>query len=83
MLSANPGCFVDGQCTSSLFVDEWPSDDAQECLEHCQTDKDCQFFTQYDLDSRCVGFANCEEFETDSCQQCYTGEVLCQGKGLT
>ncbi len=54
-------------------------DDAQTCLELCQQDDDCEYFTFYEEDSSCLTLVNCVTFSTDSCQHCYSGEKTCEG----
>ncbi len=72
-------CFQVGECSQSLFIDEWQVNDAQSCLTECKSDNECLYFTFYKDDSLCVGFANCVEFQEDSCTNCYSGESTCEG----
>ncbi len=73
-------CFVDGECTQSLFVGEWPVEDAQECLETCQDHPGCQYFTYYGQEDACLGLANCVELDDKDCIDCYSGNRTCPGK---
>ncbi len=52
----------------------------QECLKLCQEDKDCEYFTQFDLENVCYGFASCEDLSTDTCELCYSGNTSCPGR---
>ncbi len=76
---SEPMCFQAGECSQSLFVDEWHVNDAQSCLMECKNDDECLYFTFYKDDSLCLGFANCVEFQEDSCTNCYSGESTCEG----
>ncbi len=59
--------------------------DAQSCLELCQGEGACEFFTYYPGDSTCLGFANCEDFDADTagdCEEdggCFSGAKECPG----
>ncbi len=53
--------------------------DAQSCLTECKGDDECLYFTFYKDYSLCVGFANCVDFQEDSCTNCYSGESTCEG----
>ncbi len=55
-------------------------DDAQACLEMCQQDDDCQYFTFYEDDNSCLTLINCVTFSIDSCHHCYSGARTCDGK---
>ncbi len=74
------GCFVPGECMQSPYVQDWAVADAQECLEACQEDDACQYFTYYGLEDYCMGLSACVELSIDSCQECYTGNTSCPGK---
>ncbi len=73
---------MDGECTLSPFVEQWPAEDAQECLEICREYQgDCNYFTYYgeNGDDLCVGFRDCVELSSSGCDECYTGNVNCPG----
>ncbi len=78
--TTEPTCFQAGECTQSLFIGDWHVDDAQACLVECQNDDDCLYFTFFENDGLCDGFANCEVFQEHSCVNCYSGESTCEGK---
>ncbi len=77
--TSEPTCFQAGECSQSLFIDEWQVNDAQSCLTKCKKDDECLYFTFYKDESLCVGFANCVEFQDDSCTNCYSGDSTCEG----
>ncbi len=56
----------------------WQSQPEPELME-CKSDDECLYFTFYKDDSLCVGFANCVEFQEDSCTNCNSGESACEG----
>ena len=61
----------------SLYIDETLTPDAQGCLERCQMTLGCNFFTHFGNDKNCVMFDNCVEFETDTCEDCLSGNFTC------
>ncbi len=73
------GCFVNGECTESPYVQDWSVTDAQECLQLCQKFDGCEYFTYYGLDDYCLGFSACVELSQGSCQECYSGNATCPG----
>ena len=62
------------------MVGNWDTSDAQECLEECRDLDGCEYFTQFDQDAACVGFADCVTLSEGTCDECYTGSVSCPGK---
>ncbi len=72
-------CFVDGECTQSLFVGQYSAVDAQECLDICKDHEGCQYFTYFGQDDTCVNFANCEVLDDKDCEECYSGNRTCSG----
>ena len=74
----DPGCFTPGECARSLFLDTVAAPDPQSCLEACrESGDDCAYFTHYGDLSSCVLFADCVEFNINSCDQCFSGNVEC------
>ena len=71
-------CFASGECNDSVFVGEYQAVDSQGCLEQCREDQLCLYFTYYEDEENCLGFADCVNFEED-CESCYSGEVTCDG----
>ncbi len=55
-------------------------DEAQACLEMCQEDQECEYFTFYEGDSSCMTLVNCATFSINSCNHCYSGARDCDGK---
>ncbi len=77
----SPGCFEEGECTESLLLDQVDGvEDEQVCLDLCQENNDCEYFTYYADDGTCMILANCENFSTDTCSNCYSGGKNCEGK---
>jgi len=79
-LDSVDGCFSSGECALSLSVNVWPAADAQQCLELCQEDEMCNYFTFKESLRSCEGFANCEFFSTNSCTDCFSAGIHCRGK---
>ncbi len=77
-----PQCFEEGECTQSLFLGDYPSEDAQTCLELCQYYLECEYFTWYGDEEKCVVFANCDVFSNNTCSNCLSGARTCEGKAL-
>ena len=65
----------------SPFLDAWTVASAQRCLERCQSEEWCKYFTHYATDEQCLGFESCEDFTHASCSDCYSGASSCDGKG--
>ncbi len=77
--ASNPECYQLGECTQSLYVGDWDMPNLQTCLEECRRENGCQYFTYYERDEICLGFANCAEFDDKSCDFCYSGSQDCPG----
>ena len=73
----NIGCFVQGECASSLFIDSTDTYDAQGCLEFCRTILNCNQFTHYSDSGACLAFFNCNEVSTSTCSDCISGDGIC------
>ena len=76
---SDPGCFSQGECQRSLFLDSLASEDPQSCLEACRDLEGggCQFFTHYGDLGSCVLFASCVEFGVNGCDDCVSGRADC------
>ena len=75
--STSVGCFVEGECASSLFVEYTNTEDAQSCLEFCRTVLNCHHFTHYADSDACFAFLNCNELSANSCDDCLSGDAVC------
>ncbi len=71
------GCFVEGECFQSLYIDEEATEDEFECLEFCQETDDCLYFTYFANSRACVALANCDVFD-QNCDDCISGERSCE-----
>ncbi len=71
------GCFVQGQCQESIFLDQDLADDAYQCLSFCQATEDCSYFTYFTDTTACVAFLDCNTFD-QSCDNCVSGQVDCE-----
>ncbi len=54
-------------------------EDVDACLELCKVEKDCEYFTFFEVDNSCLMLANCVTFSTDTCTDCYSGDRNCEG----
>ena len=67
------------ECVDSVFIGLYEdASGAQDCLDECRADPNCEFFTYYEEDEDCVGFLFCDD--VDECYGCYTGSRDCDGK---
>ena len=71
------GCFISGECTNSPFIDYTDTDDAQGCLEFCQSFLNCNQFTHYSDTKGCFAFYNCAQLSDEGCTTCISGDVTC------
>ena len=71
------GCFVQGECANSLYVEYADSPDAQACLEFCRSILNCHQFTHYADSNGCFAFLNCNELSTNTCDDCLSGDAVC------
>ncbi len=55
---------------------------AEDCLDFCQSNSDCEFFTFYGVDHSCLNLVNCVNFASDTCSECYSGDRNCEGMPL-
>ena len=71
-------CFVPGECIFSQHIDILASKDEFQCLELCQNNVNCTWFTFYPDDSAsCQLFATCGSISDTLCPQCITGQKEC------
>ena len=71
-------CFISGECTNSDIIDIVPSNDEFECLENCQNNANCTWFTFYPDARGCLLVANCGDVEDTFCSNCVSGEKECE-----
>ncbi len=72
------GCFVEGECYRSLYLDEEATEDEYACLDFCKGVDGCLYFTYFFDTSACVAFANCEELVEDCGDGCVSGDSVCE-----
>jgi len=46
----------------------------------CRTIEECNYFTYFSDNGACHGYANCQDFSTETCDDCVTGTRDCEGK---
>ncbi len=77
----DPTCNEPGECVDADFVGSTATEDADECLEECQDDRDCFWFEFDSSDNVCVLFENCPEIDDRDCDTCVVGERECEVVG--
>ena len=51
------------------------------CLARCQGNPDCAWYTFDGLLNQCILTSSCEDLETESCQNCISGQFQCSIPG--
>jgi hypothetical protein len=69
-------CFVPGGCVNSSLVAVSHPRDSQACLEDCQNQDGCNWFTYSEQLNFCELFNDCKSLDQD-CTDCVSGEVSC------
>jgi hypothetical protein len=69
-------CFVSGSCVDSTLVAVTEPMDSRICLEDCQNQEGCNWFTYSDRLHFCELFNDCKSLDQD-CSDCVSGEVSC------
>ena len=57
------GCSVPGECVNGQYMAIVKQDTSEGCLEYCQENEECNFFTFYP-DGICMAFIECPEIST-------------------
>ena len=71
-------CFVPGECMFSQHIEIVVSKDEFQCLESCQNNVNCTWFTFYPDDyGTCQLFASCGKIDDTLCPLCKTGQKEC------
>ena len=77
LLAQEPQCDVPGFCQGPL-VGITIADSKADCIEYCQADSDCQWYSYDPADGACNAFSDCPSLETDACPNCVSGEDECE-----
>ncbi len=77
ILLANDNCFQQGQCTDSFHLSSDYTTDEYACLENCNDDLLCNWFTFSPTQSICELLHNCSAIDVPSCPGCLTGQTDC------
>jgi hypothetical protein len=75
-LTMGQDCFVPGGCVNSSFVAVSHPIDSRGCLEDCQNQDGCNWFTYFNPSHICQIFNDCKSLDQD-CTDCVSGEVSC------
>ena len=70
-------CFISGECTNSQGLDILPSRDEFQCLESCQQNANCTWFSFYPNSNLCQLFSICGSTEDTFCPNCISGQRGC------
>ena len=70
------GSFL-GQCTASHKVDTFKTGNEFECLKHCKSNEDCEWFTFYKSLGLCENLKSCEIIDSEGCSDCLSGHKQC------
>ena len=74
-------CWVTGQCKEEQFATNTTSS-SEECLENCQSESECEWFTFNTKESSCSLYRNCSSLM--GCDSCISGNTECRvtSKGI-
>ena len=71
-------CFIPGECTNSQEINILPSLDEFQCLEICQQDANCTWFSFFPDSNFCQMFSSCGSIEDTFCSNCISGQRECE-----
>ncbi len=77
ILSSTDSCFQPGQCTDSFHLSSDFTTDEYACLDNCNQDPLCNWFTFSPTLSLCELLHNCSYIDAPSCSDCMTGQTGC------
>jgi hypothetical protein len=75
-LTMGQDCFVPGRCVHNSLVAVSHPSDSRGCLEYCQNQDGCNWFTYSNRLNFCELFNDCTSLDQD-CTECLSGEVSC------
>ena len=70
-------CFVPGECIFSQNIDILAAKEEIQCLEMCQNNVNCTWFTFYPETDICQLFVSCGSIDDTYCPLCTTGQKEC------
>ena len=70
-------CFIPGECIFSQSIGIFSSKDEIQCLEMCQNNVNCTWFTFYPETEICQLFVSCGSIDDKLCPICITGQKEC------
>jgi hypothetical protein len=79
----NPGncndlqCFTSGECTNSQELEILLSEDEFECLDSCQQNTNCTWFSFFPNSNVCHLLSSCGRVEDTFCPNCISGQKEC------
>jgi hypothetical protein len=67
-------CFQSGECIESFQVDAETVSDEFECLDLCNSNDNCHWFTFFPRLKFCELLSNCSALDAERCPTCLSGE---------
>ena len=77
ILKDDPKCFVPGECTYDQPLVILSIDDEFKCLDRCQVNINCTWFTYNPEATTCRLFHACVIFDEKVCPDCISGQKEC------
>ena len=76
-VSADIGCYVQGECIGGVTVGISHLGSSSECHESCKNALNCEFFTYFITDGVCLQLQTCPELDEGCSEECISGDVEC------
>ena len=76
-VAASDDCFQRGECTDSFHLSSDFSSDEYSCLDSCNSEQLCNWFTFASAINFCKLLHNCSTVDVDKCPDCLTGQAGC------
>ena len=70
-------CFQPGECRDSDIVGVSTTTDEFACLDLCQTNQECEWFSFSTLTNLCLLFTDCQVLDVELCPECLSGQQGC------
>ena len=75
--SVQSSCFQAGECRDSLYIEGELLSDEFSCLDLCNSDEQCNWFTFFPQLGFCQLFKECTTLDSEACPDCLSGERNC------
>jgi hypothetical protein len=70
-------CFQNGECRDSFHIGGKPASNQYKCLEFCNLEPDCAWFTYFPSTNYCELLQTCTTLDIEACGDCVTGQKDC------